>query len=62
MLESIKADGLLECLSRSLKSLGIENFLEKENVFGVHELLVLVGCGTDGATINMSDQNYIYAR
>ena len=30
--------------------MGIENLLERESVLGVHELPVLVGCGTDGAS------------
>ena len=56
MLEPAKADadGLIECLSRALKSLGVENLLERESVLSVRELPVLVGCGTDGA---VSDQN-----
>ena len=64
VLEPTKADadGLLECLNRSLKSLGIENLLERENVLGVHELPVLVGCGTDGATVNVSDKNSIQGK
>lgn len=51
------ADGLIESLSGALKSMGIENLLERESVLGVHELPVLVGCGTDGASVNVSGQN-----
>ena len=59
VLEPAKADadGLIECLSRALKSLGVENLLERESVLSVRELPVLVGCGTDGASVNVSDQN-----
>ena len=59
VLEPTKADadGLVECLSRALKSIGIENLLERESVLSAHELPVLVGCGTDGASVNVSDQN-----
>ena len=59
VLEPTKADadGLVECLSRALKSMGIENLLERESVLSAHELPVLVGCGTDGAAVNVSDQN-----
>ena len=59
VLEPAKADadGLIECLSRALKSLGVEHLLERESVLSVRELPVLVGCGTDGASVNVSDQN-----
>jgi len=59
VLEPTKADadGLVECLSRALKSMGIENLLERECVLSARELPVLVGCGTDGASVNVSDQN-----
>ena len=59
MLEPAKADadGLIECLSRALKSLGVEHLLERESVLSVRELPVLVGCGTDGASVNLSGQN-----
>ena len=60
VLEPTKADtdGLVECLCRTLKSMGIENLLERESVcLSTHELPVLVGCGTDGASVNLSDQN-----
>ena len=51
------ADGLIECLSRAVKCMGIENILERENVLSVHEHPVLIGCGTDGASVNVSNQN-----
>ena len=51
------ADGLVECLCTAIKKMGIENLLERESVLSVSELPVLVGCGTDGATVNVSDQN-----
>ena len=59
VLEPTKADadGLMECLCRALKSIGIENLLEREIVLDVHELPVIVGCGTDGGFVNVSDQN-----
>lgn len=34
------ADGLVECLCRALKSMGIENFLERECVLSLRELPV----------------------
>ena len=51
------ADGLVECLCRALKSIGIENLLERECVLNARELPVVVGCGTDGASVNVSHQN-----
>ena len=51
------ADGLVECLCRALKSTGVENLLERENVLSSRELPVLVSCGTDGASVNISHQN-----
>jgi hypothetical protein len=59
VLEPTKADAdrLVECLSRALKSMGIDNLLERECVLSAHEFPVLVGCGTDGASVNVSNQN-----
>ena len=37
--------------------MGIENLLERESVLSAPELPVLVGCGTDGTSVNVSDQN-----
>ena len=37
--------------------MGIENLLQRESVLGVRELPVVVGCGTDGASVDVSDQN-----
>ena len=53
------ADGLVECLCRTLKSIGIENLLERESVcvLSTHKLPVLAGCGTDGASVNLFEQN-----
>ena len=51
------ADGLVQCLDSALKSMGLENILERESVLSSHDLPVLVGCGTDGASVNVSGQN-----
>lgn len=48
------SDGLLECLGESLKMLGITN-LDKANVLGTKP--ILIGGGTDGASVNISNQN-----
>ena len=56
MLEPTKPDasGLVECLSRALYSMGIQSLLERKSVLDVHDLPVLVGCGTDGTSVNVS--------
>ena len=55
VLEPTKADanGLVECLC----TVGVENLLQRESILGIHEIPVLVGCGTEGASVNVSDQN-----
>ena len=51
------ADGLVQCVDSALKSMGIENILERESVLSSHDLPVLVSYGTDGASVNVSGQN-----
>ena len=57
VLEPTKADasGLSECLCRALAGMGIENLLER--VLKPQAIPVLVGCGTDGASVNVSARN-----
>ena len=52
------ADGLLECTSTAMKSMGVENILERVCVLSVCELPVIVGYGTDGAAVNVSGQKW----
>ena len=56
VLEPTKAyaSGLVECLCRTLKSVDIENLLERVCVLSACEL---VGCGTDSASVSVLDQN-----
>ena len=58
VLEPIKADadGLVQCLCKALKPMGIENLLERDSVLN-SQFPVLVGCGTDGASVNVAHQN-----
>jgi len=56
------ADGLEQCLGTTLKNTGIDNILQRENVLGVHEHPVLVGCSTDGASVNTSTQNVMQGK
>ena len=52
------SDGLIECLGRALEKLGITNILDKESVLGVEkDKPILIGGGTDGASVNISEQN-----
>ena len=51
------ADGLIECLRNALTCMGVEDILARESVLGVRDHPVLVGCGTDGAAVNVSGQN-----
>ena len=47
----------MECLSHSLLPLGITDLLDQKNVLGVEGKPVLVGGGTDGASVNVAQQN-----
>lgn len=49
------ADGLVNCLREALKRLGIEDVLDRDCVLGKQP--VLVGGGTDGASVNVSQYN-----
>ena len=51
--ERADADGLIECFGRALMSMRVENVLERANVLDAHGFPVLVGCGTDGAAVNV---------
>ena len=53
------ADDLIKCLAIALKSLGINDVLDTAQVLGVDGKPVLVGGGTDGASVNVSEQNGI---
>lgn len=64
--EPTKADanGLLRCLGEALKPLGIDNILDKANVLGVatEGKPILIGGGTDGASVNIGEQNGMRGR
>ena len=55
--KAANASGLTECLSHSLLPLGITDLLDQKNVLGVEGKPVLVGGGTDGASVNVAQQN-----
>ena len=51
------ANGLIECLSNALKEFGIEDILKRASVLGAQGKPVLIGGGTDGASVNAAEQN-----
>ena len=51
------ASGLLQCLGEALQFLSVENVLDKDSVLSVEGKPVLVGVGTDGATVNIGEHN-----
>ena len=48
-------DGLIACLQEALRALGVDNVLSKTSV--LRSKPILVGGGTDGASVNISGQN-----
>ena len=47
----------MDCLSVLAEPSRQWDFLNRENVIGVQGHPVLIGCDTDGASVNVSDQN-----
>jgi len=56
------ASGLLSCVNEALKFMGVENVLDKDSVLGVEDRPVLVGGGTDGASVNVGDHTGLKAQ
>ena len=54
--EKANASGLVKCLSQSLAPLGITDILD-ENMLSAEGKPVLVGGGTDGASVNVAEHN-----
>ena len=52
--EKADADGFLKCLSNALQPLGVTDVLDQANVIGVSGKPVLVGGGTDDASVNVA--------
>ena len=50
-------NGLTECLLQSLLPLGITNVLDQNCVIDMEGKPVLVGGGTDGASVNIAHQH-----
>ena len=51
------ASGLLNCLADAVKCLDVEEILDKDSILGVEGKPVLVGGGTDGASMNIAPVN-----
>lgn len=51
------ADGLIECLGNALKGFEVEDILKKASVLGADGKPVLIGAGTDRASVNLGEQN-----
>ena len=56
--DKANANGVLKCLSQSLLPLGITDVMDKNNVLGVNGNPILVSVGTDGASVNIVEQNW----
>ena len=55
------AEGLVECLGQALRRLGLEDIRDREEVLG-RSGPVLVGGGTDGASVNIGIHNGVKAQ
>jgi hypothetical protein len=51
------ADGLIQCIGDALQRLGIDNILDRASVLGVDSHPVLIAGGTDGASVNVAEEN-----
>jgi len=51
------ANGLVECLGKGLQVMGMNDIFNSEEILEVEGKPVLVGVGTDGASVNISEQN-----
>ena len=51
------ADGLIKCVGNALRTLGVDNILDGPSVLGVQGKPILIGGGTDGASVNVAEHN-----
>ena len=56
------ADGLIDCLGSVLQEVGISNVLNKNCVLETADKPILIGGGTDGASVNIGQQNGMKAK
>ena len=57
MPPKVDADGLIKCLGSALQVVGDDDILDQSSVFGVQGKPILIGGGTDGAAVNIAEQN-----
>ena len=57
-----KANGLLSCVSETLEFIGMENVLDEDSILVAGGRPVLVGGGTDGASVNVGDHTGLKAQ
>ena len=51
------ADELIKCIGNALRTLGVDNILDRPSVLGVQGKPILIGGGTDGASVNIAEHN-----
>ena len=51
------ANGLIKCVGNALQTLGVDNILDQSSVLGVQCKPILIGGGTDGASVNIAEHN-----
>lgn len=51
------ADGVIKCIGNSLQVLGVDNILDRSSVVGAQGKPILIGGGTDGASVNIAEKN-----
>lgn len=57
------AESLIKCLECGVKLLGIDTILDKAKVLGVADNFpILVGCGTDGASVDIAEHRGMKGR
>ena len=57
MPKKADADGLIDCLGSVLQEVGISDLLNKSCVLETADKPILIGGGTDGASVNIGEQN-----
>ena len=62
--ERADASGLIACLGNALATLNVDDILSATDVLSAadHGFPVIIGCGTDGAAVNIGEQNGMRGR
>ena len=51
------ADGLIKCVGNALQTLGVDNILDRLSILGVKGKPILIGRGTDSASVNIAEHS-----